>query len=157
MIRLDAASVLLQWATGGLLFLWVTTRRREVGLGYGWLLRAVYLGLAAIGLWVGWATDSIPLREVASAGVIVAGGAALTSSVLRRRVGVTGQAVLARGELVHDPLAIREHGQQRIGVAGVDEGRLLVGKTGKLFGERLLAFQEFDEQVGIGGGLEICH
>ena len=31
MIRLDAATVLLQWAGGGLLFLWVTTRRREVG------------------------------------------------------------------------------------------------------------------------------
>ena len=34
--------MLLQWATGGLVFLWVTTRRREVGLGYGWLLRGVY-------------------------------------------------------------------------------------------------------------------
>ena len=44
MIRLDAATVLLQWATGGLLFLWVTTRRREVGLGYGWLLRASFGG-----------------------------------------------------------------------------------------------------------------
>ena len=43
MISLDAATVLLQWAVGGLLFLWVTTRRREVGIGYGWLLRAVYL------------------------------------------------------------------------------------------------------------------
>jgi hypothetical protein len=47
MIKLDAATVLLQWATGGLLFLWVTTRRREVGIGYGWLLRGTYLLLAA--------------------------------------------------------------------------------------------------------------
>ena len=47
-IDLDAATVLLQWATGGLLFLWVTTRRREVGLGYGWLLRGIY-GLMAAG------------------------------------------------------------------------------------------------------------
>ena len=31
---------MLQWATGGLLFCWVTTRRREVGIGYGWLLRS---------------------------------------------------------------------------------------------------------------------
>ena len=46
MIRLDAATVLLQWATGGLLFLWVTTRRREVGIGYGWLLRATYGAMA---------------------------------------------------------------------------------------------------------------
>ena len=48
MIRLDAAAVLLQWATGGLLFLWVTTRRREVGIGYGWLMRGIY-GLMAAG------------------------------------------------------------------------------------------------------------
>src|SRR5262245_46073364 len=45
-IRLDAATVLLQWATGGLAFLWVTTRHREVGLGYGWLLRGVYVLMA---------------------------------------------------------------------------------------------------------------
>ena len=48
MIRLDAATVLLQWATGGLLFLWCTTRTRVVGIGYGWLLRGTY-GLIALG------------------------------------------------------------------------------------------------------------
>ena len=48
MIGFDAASLLLQWATGGLLFLWVTTRRREVSLGYGWLMRGTY-GLMAAG------------------------------------------------------------------------------------------------------------
>ena len=32
MIRLDAATFLLQWAVGGLFFTWITTRRREVGL-----------------------------------------------------------------------------------------------------------------------------
>src|SRR3954462_13924616 len=48
MIRLDAATVLLQWATGGLLFLWVTSRRREVGLGYGWLLRGSFGTLAVL-------------------------------------------------------------------------------------------------------------
>lgn len=48
MLRLDAATVLLQWSVGGLAFLWVTTRRREVGIGYGWLLRGVY-GLMAVG------------------------------------------------------------------------------------------------------------
>ena len=45
-IRLDAATVLLQWSVGGMLFCWFTTRRREVGLGYGWLLRSIYLLLA---------------------------------------------------------------------------------------------------------------
>ena len=46
-IRLDAATVLLQWAVGGLLFLWVTTRGREVGIGYGWLVRGIYILMAA--------------------------------------------------------------------------------------------------------------
>ena len=47
-MRLDLASVLLQWATGGLLGLWVTQRHRMLGVGYGWLLRGVY-GAMAIG------------------------------------------------------------------------------------------------------------
>ena len=59
MIQLDAATVLLQWAAGGLLFLWVTTRRREVGVGYGWLLRGVY-GATAVGA----ACAGIPCEDV---------------------------------------------------------------------------------------------
>src|SRR5262249_57715380 len=56
-MRLDAGTVLLQWAAGGLFFLWVTTRRREVGLGYGWLLRGVFLAMAVAGAWVIAASD----------------------------------------------------------------------------------------------------
>jgi len=89
--RLDAATVLLQWATGGLLFLWVTTRRREVSLGYGWLLRGTYLLMAAGALLAGLRYgEGVPVREVASAGVAAATGAALVVSVLRRRAGVLG-------------------------------------------------------------------
>ena len=47
-MHLDLATILLQWAAGGLLFLWVTTRGRLVSLGYGWLLRGVF-GLLAAG------------------------------------------------------------------------------------------------------------
>ena len=69
MIRLDAATVLLQWATGGLLFLWVTTRRRQVGIGYGWLLRSVYALLAAGAVAAG--TDrSLPALARATSPVI---------------------------------------------------------------------------------------
>ena len=32
-MQLDLATLLAQWATGGLFFCWVTTRRREVGNG----------------------------------------------------------------------------------------------------------------------------
>jgi len=91
MIRLDAATVLLQWATGGLLFLWVTTRRREVGLGYGWLLRGVYLVFAAGALGAGRIGDAVPLRDAACVGVVLAAAAALAVSIARRKAGVAGQ------------------------------------------------------------------
>jgi hypothetical protein len=90
-IHLDAATVLLQWATGGLAFLWVTTRHREVGLGYGWLLRGVFAALAAVALACGLAVDVVPVREAASAGVAAAALAVLAVSVVRRRAGVSGQ------------------------------------------------------------------
>ena len=91
MIRLDVATVLLQWATGGLLFLWLTTRRREVGIGYGWLLRAVYLAFAALALATGLSLEPVPVRDLASAGVVLATGVALVVSVVRRRAGVAGE------------------------------------------------------------------
>jgi hypothetical protein len=90
-IRLDAATVLLQWASGGMLFLWVTTRRREVGLGYGWTSRIVYLLLAAGALVAGLAGDTEPAREVASAVVLVATALALGVSIQRKAAGVAGQ------------------------------------------------------------------
>ena len=94
MIRLDAAAVLLQWATGGLAFLWVTTRRREVGLGYGWTMRITF-GLLAVGAaWIGFAGRTVPLREAASVAVAAATAVALAVSVLRRRAGVAGQRAL---------------------------------------------------------------
>ena len=64
MIDFDAASLLLQWATGGLFFLWVTTRRREVGLGYGWLMRGIYLAMALGAAYVGIEVITpLPVRD----------------------------------------------------------------------------------------------
>jgi hypothetical protein len=95
-ISLDGASFLLQWATGGLLFLWVTTRRREVGLGYGWLMRGVYLIFAVLAFVVGaFVIQSSPVREAASLGVALAAGFALAVSVRRKAAGVSGQRALA--------------------------------------------------------------
>jgi hypothetical protein len=92
MIRLDAATVLLQWATGGLLFLWVTTRRREVSLGYGWLLRGTYLLMAAGAVVTGVRYgEDVPVRDVASLGVVLAALVALVVSVQRRAAGVAGE------------------------------------------------------------------
>jgi hypothetical protein len=90
-IRLDAATVLLQWATGGLAFLWVTTRHRTVGIGYGWLLRGTYLVLAAVGLVLGLRVRTVVGRELALAGVVLAALVALVVSVQRRKAGVSGQ------------------------------------------------------------------
>jgi hypothetical protein len=94
-IDLDGATVFLQWATGGLLFLWVTSRRREVGLGYGWLLRATYGAFAVLAAWIGLTLiDPHPVREAASIGTAVAAFVALGVSVQRRRAGVAGQRVV---------------------------------------------------------------
>jgi len=90
-IRLDAATVLLQWSAGGLLFLWFTTRRREVGLGYGWLLRGTYLLLAAGAAALGFHFDTVPMREAASIAVAAAALFALVVSIARRKAGVSGQ------------------------------------------------------------------
>ncbi len=94
MIDLDPATVLLQWAVGGLFLLWVTARRREVGVGYGWTMRITF-GLMAVGsLVVGLMFNTVLVREVATAGVVVATVVALVVSVLRRRAGVAGQRVV---------------------------------------------------------------
>jgi len=92
LIRLDAATVLLQWAVGGLFFCWVTTRRREVSLGYGWLLRGTY-GLIAFGALVTGLRygEAVPVRDAASAGVVLGASVALVVSVVRRRAGVSGE------------------------------------------------------------------
>ena len=91
MIQLDAATVLLQWATGGLLFLWVTTRRREVGIGYGWLMRGVYGTMAVGAVAAGVALGGSPGRDVCAALTAVATFTALGVSVVRRKAGVAGE------------------------------------------------------------------
>ncbi len=94
MISLDASSVLLQWSTGGLLFLWLTSRHNLVGLGYGWLLHAVYGTLALLAFAVGARFDWVPVRDLAALAVGLVAGALLLVSFLRR----------GRGTLtVHDP------------------------------------------------------
>lgn len=92
MIDFDAASLLLQWATGGLLFLWVTTRHREVSLGYGWLMRGTYALMAFGSFYIGvFVIEPLIVRDVSALLVGIAATAALVSSVVRRRAGVSGQ------------------------------------------------------------------
>jgi hypothetical protein len=89
-IRLDAATILLQWATGGMLFCWVTTRHREVGLGYGWLLRGTFLLMALGALACEYFVDAVPVRAVASAAVALSCAWALAVSIHRKAAGVCG-------------------------------------------------------------------
>ena len=91
MIELDAATFCLQWATGGLLFLWVTTRRREVGIGYGWLMRGSFGIIAAIGVVAGFRYGDDLGRELAGIGVVLATSVALGVSIVRRKAGVAGE------------------------------------------------------------------
>jgi hypothetical protein len=90
-IRLDAATVLLQWSVGGLAFLWFTSRRREVGLGYGWLLRGTYLLMSAGAVAAGAAVGFAPWRDLSAAGVAVVALVVLVISIQRRRAGVSGR------------------------------------------------------------------
>ena len=95
MIELDASTVLLQWAVGGMLGCWFTTRHREVGLGYGWLLRGTYVLMAGASAYIGFASTSPSsisetirnCAAIAVTGVIALG---LGQSIARRKAGVSG-------------------------------------------------------------------
>ncbi|MEZ5322045.1 MAG: hypothetical protein R2698_08235 [Microthrixaceae bacterium] len=91
MLRLDLATVLLQWAVGGLLFLWVTTRAREVGIGYGWLLRAVFGVMAVLAAVAGFRYHRVWVRDLSAIAVAVGVLPALAVSWTRRRAGVRRQ------------------------------------------------------------------
>jgi hypothetical protein len=94
-IELDASTVLLQWAVGGMLGCWFTTRHREVGLGYGWLLRGTYVMMAGGSAYIGFASTSPSstsetirnFAAIAVTGVIALG---LGQSIARRKAGVSG-------------------------------------------------------------------
>ncbi|MEO5843184.1 MAG: hypothetical protein ABIQ73_06105 [Acidimicrobiales bacterium] len=88
MIRLDGATVLLQWASGGLAFLWFTSRSREVGTGYGWLLRTIYALFGIGAIVVGVLFNPVPVREVFTGLMVAAAVVALVVSIVRRREGV---------------------------------------------------------------------
>jgi hypothetical protein len=94
-MRLDAATFLLQWSTGGLAFLWFTLRSKEISLGYSKLLRATYGVLAALGVVAGFYFDRVLIREIA--GVAVAGIAFATFAKRESRTDLIAVAVGAIG------------------------------------------------------------
>ncbi len=116
MIRLDAATVLLQWSVGGLAFLWFTTRRREVGIGYGWLLRSIYLLMAVGALVIGASFGVVWVREFSAAAVAAAALFALIVSIVHRHAGVSGQSDEhdRRSQRVAEMTGIQREGKQRL-------------------------------------------
>lgn len=91
MIQLDGATVLLQWSVGGLFFLWITSRRREVGLGYGWTMRITYAVFLIGSLVASRVIGPVPVRDAATVLVLVATLVALGVSVQRKAAGVLMQ------------------------------------------------------------------
>lgn len=91
MVELDAATLLVGWAAGGWFFLWVTTRRREVGLGYGWLMRGVFLALAGGSGVTALLAEPVWSRDAATMGFVGVGLVAVAVSLSRRSAGVAGQ------------------------------------------------------------------
>lgn len=144
MLELHGATVLLQWATGGLFFTWVTTRRREVGLGYGWTMRITFGLMAALALFIGLRYGFQPVRELGSSGVIVGCVLAGTQSYRRRARGVEGQRELS------------ENRSARVAeMTGIDTAVRTKAATGAEFDPRLdLIAPAFGTLGLIGAGLQ---
>ena len=92
-MRLDLPTVLVQWAAGGLLGGWLTTRQRLISTGYGWLYRGVFIVLGACGAgagFVGTASGGFgaSVRDAGAIGMVVFAATALTISIARRRLPV---------------------------------------------------------------------
>ena len=71
----------MQWAVGGLAFLWVTSRRAVFRVGYRWLLYGVWGSLAGLAAGVGFAGDTVLVRDAAGVAVVCAAIAVVGISV----------------------------------------------------------------------------
>mgnify|MGYP001492941749 FL=1 len=114
MIDFQASTFLLQWATGGLLFLWVSSKTRLIGLGFGWTTRITYLVIAGIGLVVGVMGDTLWFREISNIGLLMAASFALLVSIARRKAGVKGQRELQRSRADRVSAMLGDRGQIKV-------------------------------------------
>lgn len=114
MIDFQASTFLLQWATGGLLFLWVSSKTRLIGLGFGWTTRITYLVIAGIGLVVGVMGDTLWFREISNIGLLMATSFALLVSIARRKAGVKGQRELQKSRADRVSAMLGDRGQIKV-------------------------------------------
>lgn len=98
-MRLDAATVLLQWAAGGMLFVWVTTRHRKLSLGYGWLMRGTYLVFLVGALVIARRYEPQTARDLVVLAMTLITFGGLVTSIVRRKAGVSNET----GEAEFDP------------------------------------------------------
>ncbi len=114
---LSVSLFLIQWAIGGSLLLWVTSRHRLVNLGYGLISKAVFAVIAAIGIAAapddpGWIRSMAILATLAISATFVIAFA-------KRKIGVSGQKEIAaqRSERVAQMTGIdREPEEKKSGV-----------------------------------------
>ena len=90
MIRLDASTVLLQWAVGGLFFSWFTIRSNEIGKGYATMLRISFAVIAAGGATAGLLLEPQLFRD----SVAIAVAAVATVGLFYRPRGIDLVAVV---------------------------------------------------------------
>ena len=125
MIRLDAATVLLQWAVGGSFFLWFTTSRHHVSAGYGWLLRITYAVIALGGAAAAFATDVIAVREICAVAFAV-----ISLATIRRKnvnLDAVAPAIGAIGMIVGAVAAADGTGDTLVSLLRVVVGAAFLG------------------------------
>ncbi|MFZ9291458.1 MAG: hypothetical protein ACO26C_02815 [Ilumatobacteraceae bacterium] len=126
-MRLDAATVLLQWAGGGLAWGWWTLRTREVSAGYARLVRGTF-GLVAAGACVaGLGVGAVPAREAAAVIVAVVALVGAVRPAIPVRADLVAACVALAGCLaaVVDALAIG--GDAAVGAVVLAMARVAVG------------------------------
>lgn len=122
MIRLDAATVLLQWSTGGLFFGWYTNRSGGVGPGYAKLLRLVYASFAVIAVVCGVRYGIVLIREIAAGALALAAIATYRNTTPRQ--DLIAPVIGAIGLIAAGLVAVRDGGNFD---AALSLARVLVG------------------------------
>ncbi len=95
-MKLEASTFLLQWASGGMLFLWITTRQRMVAIGYGWTTRTIYAAIALVSLIIGINLNTLWLRETSTVLFLAAVLISMCVSIKRKNAGIAGQKEAAQ-------------------------------------------------------------
>jgi hypothetical protein len=135
-MRLELSTVLLQWAAGGLFGGWLTTRRREVGVGYGWLVRGGYAALGLGGVAASFSGDGhgagVAVRNGAGIVMVACTLIVLVASIARRSAPVDDRS---RGfPPVLDLLAPTAGLVALLGAAAVDGGPYALGAARLVIG-----------------------